>query len=92
MACCFSLLEHVEPPVKFALSKQGAQRALVESYNKLSITILANPQIFSKNAKFKLTQKGLRIDSICQFQVNLSIILRYSQKESEILDFLLIKR
>ena len=67
MACCFSLLEHVEPPVTFALSKQGAQRAQVKRYNKLSITKLANPQIFSKNAKFKLTQKGLRIGSICQF-------------------------
>ena len=61
MACCFSLLEHVEPSVTFALSKRGAQRAQVKRYNKLSITILANSQIFSKNAKFKLTQKGLRI-------------------------------
>ena len=67
MACCFSLHEHVEPSVTFALSKQGAKRAQVKRYNKLSITILANPQIFSKNAKFKLTQKGLRIGSICQF-------------------------
>ena len=67
MACCFSLLEHVEPLVTFALSKQRAQRAQVKRNNKLSITILANPQIFSKNAKFKLTQKGLRIGSICQF-------------------------
>ena len=67
MAYCFSLLEHVEPSVAFALTKQGAQRAQVKRYNKLSITILANPQIFSKNAKFKLTQKGLRIGSICQF-------------------------
>ena len=67
MACFFSLLEHVEPPVTFALSKQGAQRAQVKRYNKLSITILANPQIFSKNTKFKLTQKGLRICPIRQF-------------------------
>ena len=67
MSCGFSLLEHVEPPVTFALSKQDAQCAQVKSYNKLSITILANPQIFSKNAKFKLTQNGLRIDSIHQF-------------------------
>ena len=67
MACCFSTLEHVEPPVTFALSKQGAQRAQVKRYNKLSITILANPQVFSKNAKFKPTQKGLMIGSFCQF-------------------------
>ena len=67
MACCFSLLEHVEPPVTFALSKQGAQRAQVKRYNKLSITILANSQIFSLNAKLNITQKGLRIGSICQF-------------------------
>ena len=67
MAGCFSLLEHVEPSVTFALSKQGTQCAHVKRYNKLSITILANPQIFSKNAKFKLTQKGHRIGSICQF-------------------------
>ena len=67
MACCFLLIEHVESPVTFALSKQGAQRAQVESHDKVSITILANPQIFSKNATFKLTQKGLRIGSICQF-------------------------
>ena len=67
MACCFSLLKHVEPSVTFALSKQGAQRAHVKSYSKLSIIIVANPHIFSKNAKFKLTQKGLRIGSICQF-------------------------
>ena len=67
MACCFFLLEHVEPSVTFALSKQGAQRVQVKRYSKLSITSLANPQIFSKNAKFKLTQKGLRIGSICQF-------------------------
>ena len=64
MACCFSLLEHVEPPVIFAQSKQSSQHAQVKSYNKLSITILANPQIFSQNTKFKLTQKGLRIGSI----------------------------
>ena len=74
MDCCFSLLEHVEPPVTFALSKQGSQRAQVKRYNKLSITILANPQIFSKNAKFKLTQKRLRIGSIWQFMVNPGII------------------
>ena len=74
MACCFSLLEHVEPPVTFALSKQGAQCAQVKRYNKLSITILANPQIFSKNAKFKLTQKGLRIGSISQYWINPGII------------------
>ena len=67
MACCFSLLEHVEPFVTFALGEQDAQCAQVKRYNKLSITILANPQIFSKNAKFKLTQKELRIGSICQF-------------------------
>ena len=67
MACCFSLVEHVEPSVTFALSKQGAQHAQVQRYSKLSITKSANPQIFSKNAKFKPTQKGLRIGSICQF-------------------------
>ena len=67
MACCFSLLEHVELPVTFALSKQGAQCAQVKSYNELSITKLENPQIFPKNAKFKLAQKGLRIGSIHQF-------------------------
>ena len=67
MTCCFFLLECVEPPVTFALSKQGAQHAQVKRYNELPITILANPQIFSKNAKFKLTPKGLRIGSICQF-------------------------
>ena len=67
MACCFSLLEHVEPSVMFTLSKKGAQRAQVKRYNKLSITKLASPQIFSKNAKFKPTQKGLRIGSTCQF-------------------------
>ena len=67
MACCFSLLEHVEPSVTFALSKQGAQRAQVKRYNELSITKLANPQIFSKNAKSKLTKKGLTIGSISQF-------------------------
>ena len=67
MACCFSLLKRVEPTVTFALSKQGAQHAQVKKYNKLSITILANPQIFSKSAKLNLNQKGLRIGSICQF-------------------------
>ena len=67
MACYFSLLENVEPPVTFSLSEQGAQHAQVKSYNKLLITISANPQIFSKSAKFKLTQKGLRIGSIRQF-------------------------
>ena len=68
MASCFSLLERVDPSITFPLSKQGAQRAQVKRYNKLLITILANPQIFSKNAKFKLTQKqGLRIGSIRQF-------------------------
>ena len=61
MACCFSLLELVEPSVTFELSAQ------VKKYNKLSITKSANHQIFSKNAKFKRTQKGLRIGSICQF-------------------------
>ena len=61
MVCCFSLLEQVEPHVTFALCEQSAQPAQVIRYNELSITILANPQIFSKNAKFKLTQKGLRI-------------------------------
>ena len=66
MACCFSLLEHVEPSVTFALSKQGAQRAQVKRYNELSITIIANPQILFEDAKFKITQKGLRIGSICQ--------------------------
>ena len=50
MACCFSLLEHVEPSVTFALSKQGAQRAQVKRYNKLSITISTNPQTFSNDA------------------------------------------
>ena len=74
MACCFSLLEHVEPSVTFALSKQGAQHAQVKRYNNLSITILAKPQIFSKNGKFKLTQNGLRIGLICQFWVNPGII------------------
>ena len=64
MACCFFILEHVEPSVTFALSKQGAQCAQVKKYNKLSITILANPQIFSKKCQ---TQKGLRIGSICKF-------------------------
>ena len=64
MACCFSSLEHVEPSVTFALSEEGAQGAQVKRYNKLSITILANPQIFSENAKFKQTQKGFRIASI----------------------------
>ena len=67
MTCCFFLLELVEPPVIYAISKQGAQWTIVKRYNKLSITIIANPQIFSKNAKFKLTQKGLRIGSIRQF-------------------------
>ena len=67
MAFCFSLLELVELPVTFALSKQGAQHAQVKRYNKLSITTLANFQVFSKNAKFKPTLKGLRIGSICQF-------------------------
>ena len=61
MAYCFSLLEHVEPSVTFALSKQGAQCAEVKRYNRLSITILANPQIFSKNAKFKIIQKELTL-------------------------------
>ena len=67
MTCCFFLLELVEPPVIYTLSKQGAQCAQVKRYNKLSITILVNPKIFSKNAKLKLTQKGLRIGSIHQF-------------------------
>ena len=65
MTCCFFLLELVEPPVICTLSKQGAQCAQVKRYNKLSITILANPQIFSINAKLNITQKGLRIGSIC---------------------------
>ena len=65
MTCCFFLLELVEPPVIYTLSKQGAQCAQVKRYNKLSITILANPQIFSINAKLNITQKGLRIGSIC---------------------------
>ena len=46
MTCCFFLLEYGEPPVTFALSKQGAQCAQVKGYNKLSIKILANPKIF----------------------------------------------
>ena len=65
MTCCFFLLELVEPPVIYTLSKQGAQCAQVKRYNKLSITILANPQIFSINAKLNVAQKGLRIGSIC---------------------------
>ena len=64
MTCCFFLLELVEPPVIYKLSNQGAQCAQVKRYNKLSIKIVANPQIFSRNAKFKLTQKGIRIGSI----------------------------
>ena len=67
MTCCFFLLELVEPPVIYTLSKQGAQCAQVKRYNKLSITILANPQIFSINAKFKLPEKGLIVASICNF-------------------------
>ena len=65
MTCCFFLLELVEPPVIHMPSKQGAQCAKVKRHNKLSITILANPQIFSINAKLNKTQKGLRIGSIC---------------------------
>ena len=57
MTCCFFSLELVEPPVIYMLSKQGAQCAQVKRYNKLSITILANPQIFQINAKFKITKK-----------------------------------
>ena len=57
MACCFSLLEHVEPSVTFALSKQGAQRAQVKRYNKLSITKLANPQIFPKKYQIQANSK-----------------------------------
>ena len=66
MTCCFFLLELVEPPVIFTLSKQGAQYVQVKIYNKLLITILVNPQIFSMNAKLNITQKGLGIGSICQ--------------------------
>jgi len=67
MACVFFLLEQVEPPVTFALSEKGAQCAQVKRSNKLSITTLANPHIFLKDAKFILTHKELRIGSICQF-------------------------
>ena len=67
MTFCFSLLELVEPPVIYMLSKQGAQCTQVKGYNKSSITILANPQIFSINAKLNMIQIGLRIGSICQF-------------------------
>ena len=86
MASYFSLLERVEP-VTFALSNQGAQCTQVKRCNKLSITILVNPQISSKNAKFKVTQKGLRIGSICQFWVNLGIIRNYLQSKSEMFYF-----
>ena len=65
MNYCFFLLEHGEPTVTFALSKQGAQHAQVKRYKKLLINVLANPQIFSINDNVKLTQKGLRIGSIC---------------------------
>ena len=67
MASCFFLLQFVEPPVIHMLSKQGAQCAQVKRYNKLSITILVNPQIFLINAKLNKAQKGLGIGSICQF-------------------------
>ena len=59
MTCCFFLLKLVEPPIMDTLSKQGAQCAQVKRYYKSSRTILVNPQIFSINAKFKLTQKSL---------------------------------
>ena len=76
MTCCFPLLERDEPPVTFALSKQGAQNAQIKRYNKLSITILANPHIFSINTKFKLTQKGHRIGSICLFWHHLKLFTK----------------
>ena len=61
MTSFFFLLERDEPPVTFALSKQVAQRAQVKRYNKISITLLANPQIFSKSAKFKLTRFSQKV-------------------------------
>ena len=67
MTCCFFSHELVEPPVIYTLSKQGAHYGQVKRYNKLSITSLVNPQIFSINAKLNITQKGLGIGSICQF-------------------------
>jgi len=60
---CFFLLELVEPPVLYTLSKQGAQCAQVKRYNKLSITILVNPQIFSINIKLNISQKGIVVFS-----------------------------
>ena len=77
MTWFFFFVECDEPHATFALGKQGAQLTQEKIY-KLSITILANPQIFSMNAKFKLFQKGLSI--LGEFEHHLKLFTKKNQE------------
>ena len=48
MTCCFFLLEHGEPSVTLAFSKQGAQRAQVKDITSYQLQKSESPDFLSK--------------------------------------------